>query len=158
MFYFTDDSTKLIARKMELNDNVIPSSNSIMAMNFYRLGHYYRNEQWILDAKQMLLNVYDGMEQYGSSYSNWGILLLTMLTGYIEIVIVDDGTLELKDLIDLKRNETLVAYHQNLPIAKDYKEPGIYICYMGTCYAPLKTIDSAQLKIRELIEKTRLND
>ncbi len=158
MCYFTTEKSTLIARKMELNDNVIPSSNSIMAMNFYRLGQYYRNEDWILDAKQMLLNVYDGMEQYGSSYSNWGILLLTMQTGFIEIVIVDDGTLELKELLDLKRNETLVAYHNKLPIAKDYKEPGIYICYKGTCYAPMKTVASAQLKIIELIEKNRLND
>ena len=39
LFYFTDKSAEeLIARKKEIFDNVIPSSNSMMARNLYTLG------------------------------------------------------------------------------------------------------------------------
>ena len=49
MFYYTsDDHSDLIARKMEITDNVIPSSNSEMAMNLYLLGNYFDNELFIL--------------------------------------------------------------------------------------------------------------
>ena len=46
LFYFTSGtSEELIARKKDLFDNVIPSSNSMMAENLYRLGI-------MLDAQQ----------------------------------------------------------------------------------------------------------
>ncbi len=42
MFFFTSDiDTKLITKKTELEDNVIPASNSIMAKNLTKLGHFF---------------------------------------------------------------------------------------------------------------------
>ena len=39
MFYFTSRlDPELVARKMEINDNVIPASNSVMANVLYDLG------------------------------------------------------------------------------------------------------------------------
>lgn len=39
LFYFTSDNAeKLIARKKEIFDNVIPASNSVMAQNMHKLG------------------------------------------------------------------------------------------------------------------------
>ncbi|MFM6946944.1 MAG: thioredoxin domain-containing protein, partial [Flavobacteriales bacterium] len=77
--YFTGQDTQLISRNMELNDNVIPASNSVMAHAFLTMGHYFQNQEWLNSAKQMLSNLYDGMEAYGSGYSNWGLLLLRFL-------------------------------------------------------------------------------
>lgn len=76
MFYFTSDNHDLIARKMEINDNVIPSTNSIMANNLLTLSLLTDKLDYEEKAKQMLQNVIDGMEQYGSGYSNWALLLL----------------------------------------------------------------------------------
>lgn len=76
MFYFTSDNHDLIARKMEINDNVIPSTNSIMANNLLSLSLLADNLEYEAMSKQMLQNVIDGMEQYGSGYSNWALLLL----------------------------------------------------------------------------------
>jgi uncharacterized protein YyaL (SSP411 family) len=45
MFYYTSDQDPgLIARKMEIPDNVIPASNSQMAVNLYLLGEYFYQE------------------------------------------------------------------------------------------------------------------
>ena len=74
MCYFTSNDTQLVVRKMEIHDNVIPSSNSVMARNYFRLGTYFREDRWLEHARQMLANVYDGMETYGSGYSNWAHL------------------------------------------------------------------------------------
>jgi len=46
MFYYTSDQDEaLIARKMELSDNVIPGSNSVMAEVLYLLGQYLYNDE-----------------------------------------------------------------------------------------------------------------
>jgi uncharacterized protein YyaL (SSP411 family) len=88
MCYFTSKDTELIARKMELNDNVIPASNSVMAHNFHKLSYFYRKPEWKDNAEQMLANVYEGMEMYGSGYSNWALLLLQLIDSIEEIEIV----------------------------------------------------------------------
>src|SRR5207248_985778 len=47
LFYYTaDDSEQLVVRKMELTDQVIPSSNSVMADVLYRLGEYYDQDTY----------------------------------------------------------------------------------------------------------------
>lgn len=76
MFFFTANDHDLIARKMEINDNVIPATNSIMAHNLLSLSLLADEWEYETAAKQMLQNVIDGMEQYGSGYSNWALLLL----------------------------------------------------------------------------------
>ena len=76
MFYFTADDHDLIARKMEINDNVIPATNSIMAHNLLTLSLLTDNLDYEAKSKQLLQNVIEGMEQYGSGYSNWALLLL----------------------------------------------------------------------------------
>ena len=58
MFFFTsDEDPALIARKMEVNDNVIPASNSVMANNLFLLSHHYGREDYKDKAVQMLNNV-----------------------------------------------------------------------------------------------------
>ncbi|MDX5437666.1 MAG: thioredoxin domain-containing protein, partial [Pontibacter sp.] len=58
MFYFTDKrSEKLIARKKEIFDNVIPSSNSVMATNLHLLGLIFDEERYTQLSDKMLANV-----------------------------------------------------------------------------------------------------
>ncbi|MEZ4890384.1 MAG: hypothetical protein R2779_07435 [Crocinitomicaceae bacterium] len=47
MFYFTPDSTKLIARKWTSFQYLVPSSNSIMANNLLVLGHLFGKTEWM---------------------------------------------------------------------------------------------------------------
>ena len=139
MCYFTASDTNLIARKMELNDNVIPASNSVMARNFLKLGHYYRNEEWLSNAKQMLANVYEGMEHYGSGYSNWGNLLFEVIDDFKEINVVSMN-LPTEDFLTLISEKSLVSYHNEIPMTSSYTKPGIYICHKGTCQASLSEV------------------
>lgn len=142
MFYFTADSTKLIARKMEINDNVIPASNSMMAMNLFRLGHYYYNKEFTAMAEQQLANIYDGMEQYGSGYSNWASLLLKIVNDYYQVVVT--GTEGKQAALKLQQRYLPFALfaggsNATLPVTQD-KQSGAetmhFVCYDGTCLLP----------------------
>ncbi|MFT5777550.1 MAG: hypothetical protein ACI837_000486 [Crocinitomicaceae bacterium] len=143
MFYFTPSSTKLIARKMEINDNVIPASNSVMARNLFYLGKYFREERFTKIAEQMLANVYDGMEMYGSGYSNWAILLNHVVFGQHEVVVSGAETKSI--LASLQQEiQTEVVYAggtstSEIPILKDKFKADttlIHVCTDGTCLLP----------------------
>lgn len=144
MFYFTSSDTALIARKMDLNDNVIPSGNSIMAHNLFRLAKLFHKDEWKAVAAQQLSNVYDGMEMYGSGYSNWAMLLLHFTGRFYELVVTgtDAGDLQkelqryyLPGVILAGGPETLpVMEHKRSELAQTF------VCFDGTCLLPTNDV------------------
>jgi uncharacterized protein YyaL (SSP411 family) len=139
MFFFTDAETSLIARKMEVNDNVIPASNSVMARNLYYLGRYSNESAYVDRARTMLANVYEGMEQYGSGYSNWGMILLHEIYGLAEVVVPENAEDPLSMqksgipyVLSAKVNADLPLTASKLNISKD----DIMVCFEGTCKMP----------------------
>jgi uncharacterized protein YyaL (SSP411 family) len=97
MFFYTSNLDKqLIARKMELSDNVIPASNSSMAHALFLLGQYFYNEEDLVRAQQMLANSEANMKQYANFYSNWLRLYLLMGEKHFEVAVVGKKALELK--------------------------------------------------------------
>ena len=156
MFFFTSDiDPPLIARKTELNDNVIPSSNSSMAKGLFLLGQYFDHAPYLDKANQMLKNVYDGMPKYGSGYSNWGILLLNQTYPFYEIAVVG------KDVVK-KNQEFAKQYIPNklmvgsttestLPLL-EYKyvedQTTIYVCQNKSCQLPVTEVLEALKQIK----------
>jgi uncharacterized protein len=69
MFFYTSDlDPDLVARKMELHDNVIPSSNSMMARALHHLGLAFDREDLIMISERMLRNVIAGFKPHASSH------------------------------------------------------------------------------------------
>lgn len=126
MFYFTSDDHDLIARKMEINDNVIPSTNSMMANNLLTLSLLTDNLDYEAKSKQMLQNVIDGMEQYGSGYSNWALLLLRFQK-------------EVRLLTIPKKAEWNLFREQSSPflLVRYTDESEATVCAAGLCSIPL---------------------
>ena len=150
MFFFTDSSSNLIARKMEINDNVIPSSNSVMAHNLFALGSLTGRMEWINRAEQMMYNVYDGMEMYGSGYSNWAMLLQRMITEQKEVVFagnnVDEAISEFRGQIDIPVLLARVTESSTLSISQGRHSTDdliIYVCEKGVCSLPVKSVAEA---------------
>jgi len=76
MFFYTSDlDPGLIARKMELSDNVISSSNSEMAKNLFLLGRYFYDEAFVQLARKMLNNIKNHAINGEIYYANWDILM-----------------------------------------------------------------------------------
>lgn len=156
MFFFTSDKDKnLIARKMEVIDNVMSSSNSILANNLFKLSHYYSNEKYAKIAKQMLNNVKNDIINSPTEYYNWLNLMLNYTGDYYEVAV--SGT-EAKNKISQIQNH----YLPNILIAAATKvsklplmdsrfienKTYIYICVEGACKLPETDVTKAIEKLK----------
>ena len=157
MFYFTSDSEEsLITRKIEVFDNVIPSSNSVLATSLFKLSHYYSNKDFSDKAKQMLSNVSSDIEKAPTAYSNWLNLYLNYSNPYYEIAIAGTNAYD-------KLNELNTQYLPNiliagakgeseLPIMEGrYIEDGtyIYVCVNGACKLPVEDTNKAVSQLKK---------
>ncbi len=144
MFYFTSDvDAKLLTRTFEYRDNVIASSNSIMANNLFKLSHYFDEPKYAKTSEQMLKNVLSEMEQYPSSLSNWLNLLNNYKKSFYEIVAVGENAAEkLVEINAAYLPNILVAgslEKSELPLLKNRFVEGktlLYICENNTCQLP----------------------
>jgi hypothetical protein len=156
-YYFTDSSQeKLVVRKSEWSDNVIPASSSQMAINLYKLSIYFDNTTYRQISEKLLKSVIKEIESYGPGYSNWACLLLQYLKPQIEVVIVGKSV-----------NENLVALYKqsppnvifalsdktsDLPLLKNRYVEGqtlIYVCKNNSCLLPTETVAEALKQIEE---------
>lgn len=158
MFYFTsDEDHDLITRKMEIEDNVIPASNSIMANNLFLLSHYYSNSYYLKVSKQMLHNVKDRTAQYASGYSNWLQLACNFTGEFYEIAVSGkDTSARIKEINKNYIPNKLIAgsiSKSNLPLMEgrfSENETNIFVCVNGACLLPEKSTEKAlsQIKIK----------
>ncbi|WP_422105994.1 thioredoxin domain-containing protein [Winogradskyella sp.] len=151
MFYFTSDrSADLITRKTEVFDNVIPSSNSVLAASLFKLGHYYADKTYSKLAHQMLKNVNEDMLKIPSGYTNWLSLYLSYSNPYFEVAISGvEAKDKLKELKALYLPNIIISgatADSDLPLLKNkfnQDETLIYVCVNGTCKLPVRAIDKA---------------
>lgn len=154
MCFFTPADTELIARKMELNDNVIPSGNSVMANVLFDLGQYLGNTEYLDRASQMLANIYEGMENYGSGYSNWGILLLKQTGPFMQLVVTGDTSKEVQRELThsfLPDVQIAVQHSEQIPLTAGKGRgavPSFYLCIDATCSMPYDNFSDAVRAIR----------
>jgi len=88
MFYYTDARYHdLILRSTEITDNVIPASNSEMALVLLRLGTLFDLPDLKELPLQMLKTVESGMLGQLRFHANWGRLALLLADGLREVVI-----------------------------------------------------------------------
>ncbi len=151
LYYFTsDEDTKLVSRSLDYRDNVIPSSNSIMAKNLLKLGHYFDLPEFIEDSQTMLHNVQPEINQFPSGYSNWLDLALNYQGDYYELVVVGDSAEEMiKEFHQQYIPNKLIAgsvVKNDAPLLKNRWVEGetfIYVCVNNTCKLPVTTIEKA---------------
>jgi len=158
MFYFTSEKdTKLIARKMEVEDNVMPSSNSMMAKNLFKLSHYYDNAYYSKVSTQMLNNMTKDIQNYGSAYSNWLDLYSNFTEQYFEIAISGKNSKKVLKEINQKYipNKLICGSisDSNLPLLENRFVNGrtlIYVCVNKTCQLPTEDVTTAFQQIKTL--------
>ncbi len=101
MFFYTNrNHANLIARKMEVADNVIPSSNSEMAKNLLYLGHYYYNQSYVNKARQLYLNVKNDIQKNLYFYANWASVEAHFTQPLFEVAIVGKNWKEKRAELD----------------------------------------------------------
>ncbi|MGK0326429.1 MAG: hypothetical protein ACJA1D_001782 [Polaribacter sp.] len=152
MFYFTSKEDKsLIARKYEVNDGVIASSNSIIANSLFKLGHYFSDTNYLKTSEQMLNNLKEDVQMNPANYSNWLNLMTNFTNPFYEVVVAGNNAMEVnRSLINNYNPNILIAgttkENNTLPLLL-YKynedETLIYVCVNGTCKLPQTNIKKA---------------
>lgn len=155
MFYYTSKtSQKLISKTTEFRDNVLPSSNSVMAKNLFWLGTFYFNEEYLKSARQMLLNVLPEIENYPPGFSNWLDLWLNFSHPFYEIVICGDDALkqsqELNTFYIPNKLLTGTTKESEMPLhtKRFVKDKTLfYVCEKGRCGLPYINLKDATQSI-----------
>src|SRR5690606_22198402 len=89
-FYTSAKGEKLISRKKEIFDNVIPSSNSMMAWSLFRLGTILDRKDWRETAERMTSGMSQLIVDEPYYMSNWAILYTEIKKGLVELAFVGD--------------------------------------------------------------------
>jgi uncharacterized protein len=151
LLYYTDaDSSELISRSTETSDNVIPASNSQMALNFFYLGRHFSEEIYTEKAQAMLKKVPEELRHYASGYSNWGCLALHLLYPFYEIAIVGNNVDEkVRELHQHSHTNAILAVSagsHTLPLLANRFVAGktlVYVCKNNTCKRPVENVEEA---------------
>lgn len=151
MFFFTSiDDEPLISRKTETADNVIPSSNAIMANALYYLGEVFDDSSYQRMALQMAQNMQKLTEEHPFFYSAWARLELRIIAGSTQVAIVGEQCEAMKNELDqLALSNVLVLgakSNSRLPLLKDKHIMGktlLYICKNKSCSLPVQTVKEA---------------
>jgi len=150
MFFYTSvQAERLIARKLEISDNVIPASNSVMAHVLLRLGLLYDHPPYLEMSEQMLKQVQPQLAEGGAYYANWAQLLGLQVYEPYEVAVVGKDFKE-KSLA-LQRNFLPTALflggpQENLPLLENKLVEGqttIYVCQNKVCQLPVTEPEKA---------------
>ena len=147
LFYTGNSSGHLITKTTEISDNVIPASNSQMALNLFQLGTYFDKQEWIERAEHMLNGVTEELKNYGAGYSNWACLALNLTYPFREVAIVGNNVNEkLVELYKQGITNTIFAVNaeaSDLPLVKNRFVAGetlFYVCQNKSCKLPVKSV------------------
>jgi hypothetical protein len=149
--YSGENSEILISNNVETQDNVIPSSNSVMAHNLFVLGHILVNKEYIDHAETMMKQMKGRFEQHPSGFSNWGKLIITQLNPYYEVAIVGPSAKKVAETLSLDYlPHSLVVGSDNastLPLFQNRFESDktrIFVCQGNVCQLPVEDPEDAK--------------
>ncbi len=155
-FFFISPSSgeKLIARKKEVFDNVIPSPNSVMARNLFRMGTILDRNDWKQAATTMASTLRKVILEEPNYLFNWGMLAQELANPFHELVIC--GAQAQTRRLELSRHFIPFAQVMGsegtslIPLLEGRHAPGrtlLYVCSNKTCKLPVGTVDEAMQQL-----------
>jgi len=156
LFYYTPHSNTLIARKMEYSDNVIPSSNGVMAVNLWQIGHLLSRTDYIEISTKMLDRVKPLFSDFKLYFAQWHQLKLAVQKGQIEIAVT--GPKATQKALQLQQHYwPFTTFYggnaENLPQLKgkmNAEKSQIFICQNQTCSAPFSNSTDALKMLKSI--------
>ncbi len=152
LLFFTDKTGEdLIARKKELFDNVIPSSNAIMAGNLHALSLLLERPAYAELCSRMLGFLQPLLEKYTNDLTYWASVWTDRARPTAEIAIVGSEADAFRQALDARfyPNKITVGTTDTstLPLLQDRGmvdgKTTIYVCYDRACQLPVTSVDEA---------------
>lgn len=149
-YYFTSDLDRaLIARKIELTDNVIPAGNSQMCLNLYTLGKLTDNETLLKRSEAMLSPLMSRISRGRAYFSNWAKAAQLFITPSFTVSITGENAEEKRQRFEKEYLPHIFYNGGTKPSAEFLKEKDfevdamIYCCENGSCKAPTTDVAEA---------------
>lgn len=162
LFFFTSNTAQaLIARKKEIFDNVIPSSNSVMAQNLYELSMYFEEDIYSDIALKMVQSMDRVLNIAPQDLAGWASFYADRTEPLAEIAIIStEHTASIQDLQQhyhpnkillgkTPEQSTLLGLLKERVLLND--KTTFFVCFDKTCQLPVHTISEVhqQLKIED---------
>ncbi|MEM9673826.1 MAG: thioredoxin domain-containing protein [Cyclobacteriaceae bacterium] len=155
LFYTSDEHESLIARQKEINDNVIPGSNSQMANNLWQLGLLFADTNYSEKAKVMVAAVTSSLTEYPQFYANWATLLTRIIHEPYEVAIVGNDYQDSRRALDQQYLPNVLFLggdtEGSLALLENKLVEGqttIYVCQNKVCQLPVTQPEDALQQIR----------
>ncbi len=157
VFYYSSDSeANPVGKQSEVTDNVIPSSNSVMAQVLFLASGFFDNQEYFAISRQMLQNIQPYLSKSPSFFSNWLSLQLYFLQDFAEIVITGENYRQhRKEFCGNYLPDALIAGAENqsfLSLFNNRFKKGqdlIYVCRNRACKKPVHSPSEALEQLRK---------
>jgi uncharacterized protein len=151
LFYYSSKSAgRLIARKKEIFDSVIPSSNSEMAINLFLAGELFGKTEYTDMAEKMLRRMMTLLVNEPEYLTNWGKLYLMFARPFAEVAIVGKDPVRIRyQMADQYIPNKIFCGTESgsdLPLLKDKKirdTNTVFVCYNKACKLPVHSAEEA---------------
>ena len=150
------EGQRLIMETVELSDNVIPASNSVMAANLWTAGYLTGNVEYISRSEKMLKSMMPEIGRNPGFHANWATLLQEFISGPVEVNIIGEEYLVLlKEFASYYLPGVIFSGGERKSPAETSEtrftagKTLIYVCRGKSCFPPVDTVVEAVRLILE---------
>ncbi len=152
LFYLRPPArSELPVATKDLYDNALPSGNSQMANNLYRLGRLTGEPAYTDRAERMLAAMTGAVVRYPSSFAGWGATALLLSQPERELVVTGTNARReaRKFLSDHRPGLLIVATEHDRPDVPLFtnrylSEPRFFVCENRSCRLPVPSAEEAR--------------
>lgn len=150
LFYSSVHAAGLIARKKEQLDNVIPSSNAVMATVLMRMSALSGRREWQDRATKMLAAAHGLMRESPSYMCGWGMALAEQMQSFTTVVISGSDIRQAREgfgswFLPFTLFAGSTSGLGSVPVSTEKKSVGgrttFYVCRDFTCLPPVFSAD-----------------
>lgn len=145
---------QLVSEHYEMEDNVIPASNSVLCGMLYKLGRHFENPAYVKLSERMMRAVVTSAD-YPSAFSHWFQTALDFADGTSEVVVTGSDSRQMAS--EIQKNylpDVLFSGTETpseLPLLKNRYDAGktqAFICRKQTCSLPMESAGEVLSAIR----------
>ena len=151
MFFYTSNlDEELITRQLEIPDQVIPSSNSVMALNLYYLGVIYEKPDYTRLSEKMVYHIQENITTSTIYFANWAKLQLLMVNKPFEVALVGEKCMDFNRVLNkhFLPNAIITGSkgESNLPLLQHKfieNQTNIHLCKDKVCSLSISNCEDA---------------
>jgi uncharacterized protein len=151
----SDEEPRLIRESIELSDNVIPASNSVMAENLRIAGHLLGNAGYVDRSGRMLKKMMSSVIKNPSFHANWASLLANEINGPVEVSIIGEDFMAARREFArhylpgvIFSGGAVKTPSETAPVRHAKGKTLVWVCRGRSCFSPVETVDEALGLIR----------